>query len=70
MAKDKKEYWPTKEKDFWKSKKFWAAVIGVMLPALNVWLGLGLAFEEIAASEAAIVAYLTGQGLADLKKNA
>ena len=58
------------DKQFWKSKKIWVAVFCILFPALNAWLGLGLAVDELFASTGGGAAYLVGQGLADFAKHA
>ncbi len=51
-------------------KKLIVAVVCILLPALNVWLGLGLAVEDVLASEVGGASYVIGQGLADFAKHA
>lgn len=53
------------EKPFWKSKKWILAVIGILIPPLNLLLGWELSLEMVAP----IVAYVVGQGIADYGKN-
>jgi len=57
------------EKQFWHSKKFWAAVVAAGVPILNHFLSLGLTQEVVMQIVSPIVAYILGQGLADLGKN-
>jgi len=57
------------EKQFWHSKKFWAAVVAAGVPILNHFLSLGLTQEVVMQIVGPIVAYILGQGLADLGKN-
>jgi len=57
------------EKPFWHSKKFWAAAVATGVPIINHVWGLGLTQEAIMQIVTPIVAYVLGQGLADLGKN-
>jgi uncharacterized membrane protein YqaE (UPF0057 family) len=57
------------EKQFWHSKKFWAALIAAGVPALNHFLDLGMTQDIVTQIVGPIVAYILGQGLADLGKN-
>ena len=59
----------TGEKQFWHSKKFWAALIAVTVPIVNHFYGLGLTQEVVVQVVGPISAYILGQGLADLGKN-
>lgn len=54
------------EKEFWKSKKFIASLIGIVVALLQNKAGFELS-EEIVGL---ISVYITGQGLADTGKNA
>jgi len=56
------------EKSFLKSKKFWAAVIGVTVPILNQVFKLELSVEAVLTITGPIMAFLVGQGIADAKK--
>ncbi len=49
-----------KEKEFYKSKKFWATIICSSFPILNTVLKLGLSIEEITASIFPFVSYVLG----------
>jgi hypothetical protein len=57
------------EKQFWHSKKFWAAVVAAGVPILNHFFTLGLTQEVVMQIVGPIAAYILGQGLADLGKN-
>ena len=57
------------EKQFWHSKKFWAAVVAAGVPLLNHFFQVGLTQDVIMQIVGPIVAYILGQGLADLGKN-
>lgn len=57
------------EKKFWHSKKFWAAVVAAGVPIANHFFNLGLTQEIVMQIVSPVVAYILGQGLADLGKN-
>jgi uncharacterized membrane protein YqaE (UPF0057 family) len=57
------------EKQFWHSKKFWAAVVAVAVPIVNHFFKLGLTQDVVIQVIGPISAYILGQGLADLGKN-
>ena len=57
------------EKSFWQSKKFWAAVVATGVPIINHVWKLGLTEDAVMQIVTPIVAYVLGQGLADLGKN-
>lgn len=57
------------EKKFWQSKKFWAACIAVAIPLLNQILGLNIDHEAVTTMMTPMLAYVVGQGMADLGKN-
>ncbi len=57
------------EKRFWHSKKFWAAMFATALPVANFCFSWGMAPEHITSIVAPVMAYILGQGLADLGKN-
>ena len=57
------------EKSFWHSKKFWTAVIATAVPVLNHIFEIGLNQEAMIHVSAPLIAYILGQGLADLGKN-
>mgnify|MGYP003134823617 CR=1 FL=1 len=57
------------EKPFWHSKKFWAAAVATSVPIVNHFFGWGLTQEAIMQIVTPVVAYILGQGLADLGKN-
>ena len=57
------------EKQFWKSKKWWAMAIAVSVPIGNKLLGLNLTMEELQLVIGPLVAYVMGQGIADIGKN-
>ena len=58
-----------KEKQFWKSKKWWAMLIGVVVPIANKVLDLNLSIEELQLVIGPLIAYVMGQGIADIGKN-
>ena len=58
-----------KEKQFWKSKKWWAMLIGVVVPIANKGLDLNLSIEELQLVIGPLIAYVMGQGIADIGKN-
>jgi|TARA_A200000159_G_scaffold88123_1_gene81623 hypothetical protein len=58
------------EKQFWKSKKFWAASMAVLVPMLNHFLGWNMDHEAVTTVMTPMLAYVVGQGMADLGKNA
>ncbi len=51
----------------WHSKKWWMAVIGIVIPLVNHFFGMGLNPIEISAVLAPIIAYLLGQSYVDSK---
>jgi len=57
------------EKEFWKSKKFWMAIIGALVPAANAAFGFGLSTEAVVTVVGPIMSYVVGQGIADAGKN-
>lgn len=57
------------EKQFWKSKKFWAACIAVSIPMVNQALDLNIDHEAVTTMMTPMIAYVVGQGMADLGKN-
>lgn len=58
-----------KEKEFWKSKKWWAMITGVFVPIINKLFDLNLGTEELQMIIGSFVAYIMGQGIADIGKN-
>ncbi len=56
------------EKVFWKSKKWWAAVVAAGLPVLNKLLGFDLDPTELVLVSSPLVGYILGQGVADIGK--
>ena len=59
------------EKEFWKSKKFLAAAITALIAlANNAGMELTVSAETITGIVGLASVYITGQGLADLGKNA
>ncbi len=59
------------EKEFWKSKKFLAAAVGALITLLkNGGIDLPISDDMIPGFVGIISVYITGQGLADLGKNA
>ena len=59
-----------KEKSFWKSKKWWAAVVAASIPVVNKLLGLELNGHDLVMVCSPLVGYILGQGIADVGKNA
>jgi hypothetical protein len=57
------------EKPFWHSKKFWASAVATAVPILNYVYDLGLTQDAVMQIVTPILAYILGQGLADLGKN-
>jgi hypothetical protein len=57
------------EKQFWKSKKWWAAVVAAVLPIVNKVLGFDLDPSELVLVSTPLVGYILGQGVADIGKN-
>lgn len=57
------------EKAFWKSKKWWAAVVAAAIPVLNKVLGLDLNANELMMVCSPLVGYILGQGIADIGKH-
>ncbi|MBL69646.1 MAG: hypothetical protein CMO74_14590 [Verrucomicrobiales bacterium] len=57
------------EKQFYHSKKFWAAVVATAVPMLNHHFGWGWDADHITTIVTPMIAYILGQGLADLGKN-
>jgi hypothetical protein len=57
------------EKQFWKSKKWWAMVIAVATPILNKVFALNMGTEELQLVIGPLVAYIMGQGIADVGKH-
>ena len=57
------------DKKFYHSKKFWMAIVGALVPAVNGIFGLGLDLATIAPIVGSIMSYVVGQGVADLGKN-
>lgn len=58
-----------KEKEFWKSKKWWTMIAGVSVPVINRIFELNLEVEELQMIIGSFVAYIVGQGVADVGKN-
>jgi len=50
------------------SRKWWAAIIVLVVGLLNAVLGWELSPEEIAAIVAPVIVYIIGEAIADLKK--
>lgn len=57
------------EKAFYKSKKWWAAVVAAVLPIVNKVLGFDLDPTELVLVSSPLVGYILGQGVADIGKN-
>lgn len=57
------------EKPFYKSKKWWMAMLGYSVPlCLTKFLGIELTTEEITTMVMPVNAYIVGQGMADFGK--
>ncbi len=54
-------------KPFYKSKKWYAMVIGVLIPVFNYVLGLDICPDVIWSVVAPIAAYILGQAYVDAK---
>mgnify|MGYP000940162097 FL=1 len=59
-----------KEKSFWHSKKFWVALVAASIPVWNRVFAIELSTADITAVVSPMIAYIIGQGAADLGKNA
>lgn len=57
-----------KEKEFYKSTRFWAMVFGMVLPVFNNVFSLGLNVPEIVASISSGMVYIGGQSYKDSVK--
>jgi hypothetical protein len=57
------------EKSFWKSKKWWAMVVAVSIPVLNKLVGLDFNTTDVVAVVSPLIAYILGQGVADIGKH-
>ena len=55
-------------KPIYHSKKFWTAVVGVLVPVANQLFGFGMSPETVLTIISPILAYVVGQGISDLKK--
>ena len=55
----------TKEKPFYKSKKWLTAIIAAIVPILNTYTGLNLEVSEVLAVVLPLVAYVIAQGRVD-----
>lgn len=51
------------------SKKFWAMIVAIATPIINKQLGLEYTPAELQAVILPLIAYIVGQGLADMGKN-
>ena len=49
----------------WQSKKWWMAMIAIVVPVLNHTFGLGLDAGEITAIAAPVMAYILAQAYVD-----
>ena len=58
------------EKKFYHSKKFWASIVAASIPMLNHYFGWDMEADKVMTIMAPLMAYVFGQGLADLGKNA
>ena len=57
------------EKSFWKSKKWWAMVVAVSIPVLHKIVGLDFNTTDVVAVVSPLIAYILGQGVADIGKS-
>ena len=57
------------DKSFWKSKKFWASVIAVVVPMSNHVFDWGMDVDSVVTMMTPMLAYILGQGMADMGKN-
>lgn len=48
-----------------RSRKFWLAIVGAILPVLNEQFGIGLEPNEVMAAIGAIVAFIGGEAYVD-----
>lgn len=55
------------DKPFWQSKKWYAGVVGVLVPVANKVFGWDLNTADILTITLPIIAYIIGQGFADGK---
>lgn len=56
------------DKAFWRSKKWVTALVGVAIPILNHAFGWEMSPETLYPIVGVVMAYVGGQGLADLGK--
>ncbi len=56
---------PIVRKPFWKQKKWWAGVVGVLVPVLNHLLDLGLDPEAVIGVVIVVVGYIIGEAWTD-----
>ncbi len=54
-------------KPFWRSKKWWAAVVAALVPVLNQFFGIGLDSGEVTAIIVPAIVYILGQSYVDAK---
>ncbi len=54
-------------KPFWKSKKFGAMVIGIVVPVINHFFGFSFDVAMIIGFYVTIVTYIGGQSIVDAK---
>ena len=52
-------------KPFYKSKKWWSAMIAVAIPVLNHFLGWGMDMEQVALIVLPLIGYVFGEAWTD-----
>lgn len=50
---------------FYRQKKWWAGVVGVLVPILNHVFGIGMDAETVALVVVAVVGYIIGEAWTD-----
>jgi len=66
-GKEGKESKPkvTENKPFYKSKKWWTAIIAGIVPVVNTYSGLELSAAEVTAVVVPLVTYVIAEGIVD-----
>jgi len=59
------EWEPVKRKAFWKQKKWWAGVVGVLVPILNHVFDVGLDAGTVTQIVIVIVGYVIAEAWTD-----
>lgn len=59
----------TNEKPMWASKKVWVSFAAALIGLLNTALGWDIPVEQMSMIIGPMIAYVIGQGMADLGKN-